>query len=448
MLRVPFAWSRNHVRPEFLSGRTAYRTRLNDLDGRRAFRPRISHDEQTDGTGTVNEDSTVGERTDTTGAPQRICAAVATVSCPTTAASRVSLTLGTHHRVGWLPSSAASTAAASHPCRTASRRATDRSRRTPRLSPRRTTYLPPPRRIFTIRSMLSPCEPATTCSISPSAAIFTHTGLSHSCRPSTPAANSSAGHRQRVAVRSHAQPHPLPGQVVAAVTVGPDRPGPNVAVRCCRAAHHMTCEPRDFARVQARVNNQPARASHHAHRRFDHRHRAGAVARPTSTHTGPVVESLTLTPPTSARQTSTHDATPTGSAGVAIAVTHERLTHWRRDRCPVGHQQSRHHSHHRPSQLHSPPGARQPPTPRHLVHPKSRPQCVFRPSAHVAAARGSRRRWRRSIRRSSPVSRRAAASVQSPPRLPCDGRRACGWPQRELGHGPGPAARSPRRRPH
>src|SRR6476661_2664611 len=72
---------------------------------------------------------------------RRICAVVATVSCPTTAASRISPTLGTHHRVGWSPSSAASTAAASHPCRTASRRATDRSRRTPRLSPRRTTYL-------------------------------------------------------------------------------------------------------------------------------------------------------------------------------------------------------------------------------------------------------------------------------------------------------------------
>ena len=68
---------------------------------------------------------------------------------------------------GWVGCRAApaSTAGSSHPCRTASRRATDRSRRTPRLSPRRTTYLPPPRRIFTIRSMLSPCEPATTCSI-------------------------------------------------------------------------------------------------------------------------------------------------------------------------------------------------------------------------------------------------------------------------------------------
>ena len=71
----------------------------------------------------------------------------------------------------------------------------------------------------------------------------------------------------------------------------------------------------------------------------------------------------------------------------------------------------------------------------YLAHPKSRPQCVFRPSAHVAAARGSRRRWRRSTRRSSPVSRRAAASVQSPLRLPCDGRRACGWPQREPDRG-------------
>jgi hypothetical protein len=115
-------------------------------------------------------------------AQQRICAVVATVSCPATAASRVSVTLGTHHSVGWLPRSAASTAAASHPCRTASRSATDRSRRTPRRSPRRTRYLPPPRRIFTIRSMLSPCEPATTCSTSPPAAIFTHTGFSSGCR--------------------------------------------------------------------------------------------------------------------------------------------------------------------------------------------------------------------------------------------------------------------------
>ena len=43
----------------------------------------------------------------------------------------------THHGVGWSPSSAACTAAASQPCRTASRYGTDRSRRTPRLSKRR-----------------------------------------------------------------------------------------------------------------------------------------------------------------------------------------------------------------------------------------------------------------------------------------------------------------------
>ena len=129
-----------------------------------------------------------------------------------------------------------------------------------------------------MRRMLSNCEPATTCSHSaPGPLTLTHTGLSHSCNANTsaptadPVANASAYRLGRTQ-------NPMPARVMKklAVTVGPDRPGPNVAVRCCRAAHHMTCEPRDFARVQARVNNQPAGASHHTHRRFDHRHRAGA----------------------------------------------------------------------------------------------------------------------------------------------------------------------------
>jgi hypothetical protein len=82
-----------------------------------------------------------------------------------------------HHRVGSRdPNSAASTATASHPLRTASRSATARARRafTP-LSLRRMATRPPPRPARAIISMLSRWVPGITCSRTGSAVKLTRT---------------------------------------------------------------------------------------------------------------------------------------------------------------------------------------------------------------------------------------------------------------------------------
>ena len=70
-----------------------------------------------------------------------------------------------HHSIGSRSvNSACATASASHPSRTASRKATARARRcsSPAI-PRRTAGRPPPRRARPIISMLSRWEPPTTC---------------------------------------------------------------------------------------------------------------------------------------------------------------------------------------------------------------------------------------------------------------------------------------------
>ena len=59
-----------------------------------------------------------------------------------------------------------------------------------------------------IRSMLSPCEPATTCSTSPSAATFTHTGLSHSCSPARPPPAGRAASPTRSGAAARTVPSP------------------------------------------------------------------------------------------------------------------------------------------------------------------------------------------------------------------------------------------------
>ena len=90
----------------------------------------------------------------------------------------------------------------------AARSATERSRRTPRLSKRRNGWRPPLQRI---RAMLSPWEPDTRCCwTSVSAAIFTHTWCRIRANARCPA---SACDRQRAAMRAHAEPHTVAREV-------------------------------------------------------------------------------------------------------------------------------------------------------------------------------------------------------------------------------------------
>jgi hypothetical protein len=61
---------------------------------------------------------------------------------------------------------------------------------------------------------------------------------------------------------------------VSAITIGTDRPVQMSQSESRRTTQDMTCEPRNLVRADTRITNQPARASHQSHRRFEHGQRA------------------------------------------------------------------------------------------------------------------------------------------------------------------------------
>lgn len=144
---------------------------------------------------------------------------------------------------------------------TASRSATDRSRRTPRLSKCRNAWRPPPRRVRAIRSMLLPWESETMaverlsrppCSLTPGCRTHgTRAPPQRRLRLRWPARGdvdaSRTAHRRR--------------GVEATIAFGSDGTRPDVTVGSRWPTYDVTEEPADLRAAPTPIDDQPALAS-------------------------------------------------------------------------------------------------------------------------------------------------------------------------------------------
>nr|ABP45271.1 hypothetical protein Mflv_2794 [Mycolicibacterium gilvum PYR-GCK] len=73
--------------------------------------------------------------------------------------------------------------------------------------------------------------------------------------------HTSACDRQRVSMRTHTEPHTVARKIETAVTIGTDRPRPNVAIRRRWPTDDVAVEPGNLSGVQHPINDQLSRAS-------------------------------------------------------------------------------------------------------------------------------------------------------------------------------------------
>jgi hypothetical protein len=66
----------------------------------------------------------------------------------------------------------------------------------------------------------------------------------------------SSGQRQRISVGSHAESHPVPGNEIAAVTIGSDTANLDAAVSVARSGNDLTSKPNDLGRMHLRIHPQ------------------------------------------------------------------------------------------------------------------------------------------------------------------------------------------------
>ena len=62
-------------------------------------------------------------------------------------------------------------------------------------------------------------------------------------------------------MRTHTEPHTVAREIETAVTIGTDRPGPDVAIRRRWPTDDVAMKPGNLSGVQQPINNQLSRAS-------------------------------------------------------------------------------------------------------------------------------------------------------------------------------------------